>query len=301
MGRIVDYQAAPQTIAASTTVTFPSALIPGSGVIAYHIAMTGAGNTWNAIDEIQVLANGVPIYQIATGLYRGWIQRFTNGRIAYPPNGAVPPPPSAAATPVDWRRFTIPFCFLDREKSDEADVCQFPVGAQATVKLLFNANAVAGNAFISWTETDVTPRCWPKLYNSQMNIAASNVNGRFAISDDGILRGIGMETTGLGRMRLMLNGRQLIHNQGQPVTSATVTEDMMLLEQEMVFGGRSYAGLAGTAFSDNSIVDPTWWKLTTGDDATPGRSFVELTTLAAWSGVSSPLGIYSVVPYKDAA
>lgn len=300
MGRIIDYQAAPETIAASTTVTFTSSKLPASGVVAYHFGMTGAGNTWNAIDRIRVKANGVPFYDIASGQFRAYVQRFTNGRMTYPANAAINNL-SAAGTPVDWRRFTIPFCFLDREKSEEADVCQFPVGAQPTVEIVFNANAVAGSIYASWTETDVTPRCWPKLYSSQMNIAASNVNGRYPFSEDGIVRGFGLETTGLGRARFVLNGRQIYHNQGQPASSATVTEDMMYLESEQLFGGKSYSVVAGTAAQDNSIEDPSWIKVTTGEDATPGRSYAELGTLAAWSGVSSELGIYAVVPYKDAA
>jgi hypothetical protein len=299
MGRIIDYQAAPETIAASTTVTFTSAKLPGSGVVRYMFGMTGAGNTLNAIDRIRVKANGVPFYDISTGLYRAFIQRFTGGVQTYPPNTAIPPPPGAAATPVDWRRFSIPFHFLDREKSEEADVCQFPVGAQPTVEIVFNANAVAGSIYASWMETDVQPRCYPKLYSNQMNIAASNVNGRYPFSEDGVLRGFGVETTGLGRFRAVLNGRQVIHNQCQPANSTTVTEDAMLLEQEFLGGGRPYALLAGGAASDDSIIDPAWMKLTTGDDATPGRSFIELGTLAAWSGVSSELGIYAVKKYDE--
>jgi len=300
MGRIIDYQAAPETIAASTTVTFTSAKVPGSGVVAYHFGMTGSGNTWNAIDRIRVKANGVPFYDMAAGQFRAFVQRFTNGRFTYPANAAINNL-SAAGTAVDWRRFTIPFCFLDREKSEEADVCQFPVGAQPTIEIVFNANAAAGSIYASWTETDVAPGCWPKLYSNQMNIAASNVNGRYPFSEDGIIRGFGVETTGLGRFRAVLNGRQIYHNQGQPATSATVTEDMMFLESEALFGGKSYSVVAGTAAQDNSIEDPAWIKVTTGDDATPGRSFIELGTLAAWSGVSSELGVYAVVPYKQAA
>jgi hypothetical protein len=246
-----------------------------------------------------VKANGVPFYDISTGLFRAFCQRFTNGRFTYPANGAINNL-SAAGTAVDWRRFTIPLCFLDREKSEEADVCQFPVGAQATIEIVFNANAVAGSIYASWTETDVTPRCYPKLYSNQMNIGASNVNGRYPFSEDGHLRGFGVETTGLGRFRAVLNGRQIYHNQGQPASSATVTEDMMFLESEALFGGKSYSVVAGTAAQDNSVEDPAWMKVTTGDIATPGRSFIELGTLAAWAGVSSELGVYAVKPYDEA-
>lgn len=300
MGRIIDYQSAPETIAASTTVTFTSAKLPGAGVVAYFFGMTGAGNTFNAIDRIRVKANGVPFIDLSAAQYRAWIQRFTRGRFHYPANAAINNL-SAAGTPVDWRRFTIPFYFLDREKSEEADVCQFPVGAQPTVEIVFNANAVAGSIYASWAETDVTPLAWPKLYSSQMNIAASQANGRYPFSEDGIIRGFGVETTGNGRFRAVLNGRQIYHNQGQPANSTTVTEDMMLLESEALDGGASYAVVAGTAAQDNSIEDPAWIKVTTGDNATPGRSFVELTTTAAWSGVTSELGVYAVVPYEKAA
>jgi len=300
MARIVDYQAAPETIAASTTVTFTSAKVPGSGVVMYHFGMTGAGNTFNAIDRIRVKANGVPFIDIATGQFRAFVQRFTNGRFTYPANAAINNL-SAAGTAVDWRRFTIPLCFIDREKSEEADVCQFPVGALPTIEIVFNANAAAGSIYASWTETDVAPQCWPKLYSNQMNIAASNVNGRYPFSEEGIIRGFGIETTGLGRARFVLNGRQVYHNQGQPASSATVTEDMMFLESEALNGGKSYSIAAATAGVDNSVEDPAWIKQTTGENATPGRSYAELGTLAAWSGVSSELGVYAVVPYAREA
>lgn len=300
MGRIIDYQAAPETIAASTTVTFTSAKVPSSGVVMYHFGMTGAGNTWNAIDRVRVKADGVPFVDVSSGLFRAYIQRFTNGKRTYPANGAINNLSTAGAA-VDWRRFTIPLCFIDREKSEEADVCQFPVGALPTIEIVFNANAVAGSIYASWTETDVEPRCYPKLYSNQMNIAASNVNGRYPFSEEGIIRGFGVETTGLGRFRAVLNGKQIYHNQGQPASSATVTEDMMFLESEFLDGGKSYSVVAGTAAQDNSIEDPAWIKVTDGQDATPGRSFIELGTLAAWSGVSSELGLFAVVPYKQAA
>lgn len=301
MGRIIDYNSSAKTIAASTTVTYTAADVPGAGVVEYHFGMTGAGNTWNAIDRIRVKANGVPFYDIGSNLFRGYIQRFTGSRVRYPANTAIPPPPQAAGTAVDWRTFSIPFAFLDREKSEEADVCQFPVGALPTIEIVFNANAVAGSIFCSWAITDVSPLCWPKLYSNQMNIAASQANGRYPFSEDGGIRGYGIETTGLGRFRAVQNGAQLYHNQGQPASSATITEDMLFLESQRLNGGPSYSLLAGTAASDNSLVDPAWLKMTKVDNATPGQSFIELTTLAAWSGVTSELGIYAVVPYAKAA
>jgi hypothetical protein len=303
MGRIIDFNSSGKTIAASTTVSFTSSDIPSSGIVKYHIAMTGAGNTFNAIDRIRVKANGIPFIDITSSLYRAFIARFTAGRILYPPAQVIG---VAAGAPTDWRRFTIPLCFIDREKSEEADVCQFPVGAQATIEIAFNANAVAGSAFLAWTETDITPLCWPKLYSLPMNIAASSTSSRLALADDAVIRGFGLETSGLGRFRAVLNGRQVYHAQGQPVTSATVTEDMLFLETDMLEGGITYQLQAGTAAVQNAIgiaagaaCDPYWIKNTSGDNATPGRSFVEIGTLAAWSGVASELGIYGVVPYEQ--
>lgn len=301
MGHLVDYQAGGKTIpVAGGTVTFTSSDVPGSGIAAYHFGMTGSGNTLNAIDRFRVKANGVAIYDISTAHFRSFIQRFTRGRIHYPPNTAIPPPPSAAATPVDWRRFTIPFYFPDLEKDEEAEACQFPVGALPTIEIVFNANSVAGTIYCSWTESKVTPLAWPKLYGNQMNIPASTTNGRYPFSEDGIIRGFGVETTGLARFRSVLNGTQTYHNQGQPANSTTVTEDSMILESECLDGGPSYALLAGTAASDNSIIDPIWIKQTMGENATPGRSFVEAGTTGAWSGAASELGIYAVVPYGKA-
>lgn len=306
MGRIVDFNGSGKTIAASTTVTFTPADIEGAGVVAYHGVMTGVGNTFNAIDRFRVRMNGATLYDISKDQFRGYIQRFTNGRVHYPQGNAsgqvIPPFPGGAGTPVDWRRFTIPFYFLDREKSEEADVCQFPVGALPTVEIVFNANAVAGSIFMGWTQTDVTPLCYPRLYSSLMNVAAVSPNARYPFVDEGVIRGIGLETTGLARARISLNGRQVYHAKGQPANSTTVTEDMMFLESEHVWGGAYYSLLAGTAALDSAVVDPAWVKLTTGDTAALGNSFVEVETTAAWSGVASAeVGIYSVVSYPQEA
>jgi len=296
VGRIVDYNAAGKTIAASTTVTFTSSDVPSSGVVAYHFGMTGAGNTFNAIDRIRVKANGIVFYDITSALYRSFIERWTNGQTRYPANQVINNL-SAAGTPVDWRRFTVPFCMLDYEKHEEADVVQFPVGSNVTIEIVFNANAGAGSMFCAWTETDVHPRAYPKLYSSQMNIAASNTNARYPFSEDGVIRGFGVETTGLGRARLVANGRQIYHAQGQPANSTTVTEDDLVLETEQVFGLPTPAVAAGTAAQDSSIQDPTWVKIQAGETGSSGRTYFECATTAAWSGATSELGIYAIVPY----
>ena len=303
MGRTTDYQAAGKTITGGVaqTVTFTSSDVEGAGVIAYHLAMTGANNL-SMIDRIRVKANGMPFYDISTNLYRAYVQRFTRGAFHYPTT-AQPPTPSTAGTVQNWRRFTIPFCFLDREKSEESDVCQFPVGALPTIEVVFNATSVAGTLFCAWTQNgDITPLCYPKLYSSQMNIALGVVNARYPFSEDGVIRGFGVETTGLGRFRSVINGRQVYHAQGQPVDSATFTEDMLFLETEHLFGGAQYSMTGAiTNALDTTIVDPAWIKITSGDEGAPGNTFVELTTTAAWSGPTSELGIYAVVPYKAQA
>lgn len=301
MGRISDWQSNSKTISAGAaqTIAFTSSDIPASGVVMYHIILTGTGNTLAAIDRFRVKSNGLPFIDITSGLYRAFIQRFTGGRVHYPANQAQPPTPSAAGTVQDWRRFTIPLCFVDREKSEEADVCQFPVGSAPTVEIVMNTGAVAGTAFIGWTETDVTPLCWPKLYSQQANIAASAANARFPLVEDAVIRGFGVETTGLNRFRAVLNGTQIYHAQGQPANSTSFTEDMMFLETEQLAGGVTYSlATAVTAALDNSIVDPAWIKVTKGERATAGRSFCEFQTTGAWSGATSELGVYAIQPYE---
>lgn len=298
MGRIVDYNATGKTIAASTTVTFTSSDIPSSGVVAYHVTMTGVGNSFNAIDRIRVKANGIVFYDITSALFRSFVQRWTNGGTRYPA-GNIIQNLGTPGTAVNWRRFTIPFCMLDYEKHEEQDVCQFPVGSNVTIEIVFNANGVAGSAFCGWTETDVHPRCWPKLYSNQMNIGASQTNGRYAFAEDGVLRGFGIETTGLSRFRAVANGRQIYHAAGQPADSASVTEDAMFLETEQVFGLPTPALAGGTAAQDNSVQDPSWIKVHAGETGSAGRTFVELGTTTAFVGAASELGIYAIVPYKQ--
>lgn len=306
MARILDFNSSGKTGAASTTTTFTSSDIPSSQVIAYHIAIDGVGgngNTFNAISRIRVKANGVAIYDVPPSMFRAFISHGTCGDTHYPANQAISNL-GVAGTAQDWRVFTIPFCFLGMGKNyDAADQCQFPVGANPTIEIQWNANFVGttGSVFVGWTETTIQPRCWPKLYSQQMNLGTSQVNGRFVFSEDAIIRALGVNTLGMNRFRAVLDGKQVCHLKGQPLAagSATVTEDMMFLEADRLWGGTTPALNAGTAAVDNSIVDPYWVSVHNPSAGTPGRTFVELQTASAvWAGVSNELGIYAVTPYE---
>jgi hypothetical protein len=294
--RLRDYNSSTKVVAAGANiVTFNPGDMPSAGVTKYFLTLTGVGNTLNAIDRIRVKANGVAFYDFTVAQYRALVYWMTKGRVCYPADGVISAL-GAAGTAVNWRRLTIPFGLVHEIDKSLRDRCQFPVGSGATVEVVFNANAVSGTVTIGWEETNVPAAAFPRFYGSQMNIGASQSNGKYPFSEDGEILGVTMEQTGLLRARIVLNGLQVVHLRGQPASSATVTEDSMIFESELLENGTTPNLTAGTAAVDNSPDDTRFLSIDAGENASQ-RSFIELETGAAWSGVASELGVYSVVEY----
>lgn len=309
MARRRDYSAQAKTIAASSTTTFTSSEIPSAGVCAYHLAWTG-NTIWSHLSRLRVKANGVAIYDLSAAMLRAFIRRFSKSNYPLPDamlaNGnALGTASASTAGPAGTklRRATIPFLLLDGESEAERDSTQFPPNSQVTIELQWGSSAAAGNIFCGWTETNVPPMFYPKLYGSQMNIAASVSNGRYNVQDDGNVRAIGLNTVGLERAKLVLAGSQILHSQGISV-SGTATGDM-LSEMEQLENGYDgiQEGLVTTpsAASINlvsaEVIDPCFFKID-GGPAVPGSSYVELQTGSGWAGTANELTIHSRVPVR---
>lgn len=295
--RLYDYSSAGKTIAASTTIQFTSSDVPSNGIVAYHFGMTGAGNTLANISRIRAKANGTTFYDLTPNQLRAWIQRFSQACISYPANLSLDPI-IGAGTASDFRRFTLPFFDPSQPTEDAADVYQFPRNSQVTIEIQFGAGAAAGTVFCGWTETSQTAMAYPKLLSSQMNIGASLATGKYPFTEDGIVKGVGLNTLGNGRTKVVVDGIQVFHMQGQAANSATVTADSMILESQQMANGMP-AEAAATAGVPNTVFDPTFLKLPQPRTAPPGRSFIELTTTAAWGGVTNEACIYSQVVYEE--
>ena len=83
MVRRTDYNGQTKTIAATTaqTLVWTNSEIASERVVAYHVALEGAGNTLADIDRIRVSANGSNIVNITPLQLRAFWQSYTGGLI----------------------------------------------------------------------------------------------------------------------------------------------------------------------------------------------------------------------------
>lgn len=313
-----DYSAQGKAIAASSTTTFTSSDIPSTGIFRYHLGWTGSSRI-DHLTRLRVKANGVSIYDLSPAMLRAFIRRFSKANYPTPlaviPNSNTIGTASASTTSqagASTRRFTIPFDLLDAEGDIDFDVAkmgtaegrlqtQFPPGSQVTIELQWGSSASAGTCFCAWSETKVPARYYPKLYASQMNIAASIANGRYNVQDDGEVRAIGVNTVGLERLKLVLGGTQLFHAQGVQTGAAVATGDLIAEAEQLDNGFTELSDALTTtpaAASVNlvsaDIIDPMFVKID-GGQATPGSSYAELQTNSGWGGASNELCVHSRV------
>lgn len=304
-----DYSAQGKTIAASTTVTFTSSDIPSQGVYRYHLGWTGNTRT-DHLTRVRVKANGVSIYDLGPSMLRAFIRRFSPSNYPVPlaniPNSNTIGTASASTTSqagVSARRLTIPFDLLDADTEEERLMTQFPPGSQVTIELQFGSGASAGTAYCAWAETRVPAAYYPKLYASQMNIAASIANGRYNVQDDGQVRAIGVNTVGLERLKAVLGGQQVFHAQGISV-GGTATGDLIAECEQLENGFSEISDALTTTPSAASlnlvsadIIDPMFVRLD-ADQAVPGSSFIEVQTGSGWAGAANELCVHSRVPLR---
>lgn len=317
--RTTDYNSSSKAFVASATniITFTSSDVPSDRVTRYHFTFTQAGSAavdTSLLTRLRIKSNGVAIWDLSGAFLRAFLFRFSKGNYNLPPSAITAAAAAAAAvTGNSVRRFTVPFDILDAPTKDAADVCQFPMQSNVTIELTITTGAnQSGAVQCGYTQTDVEQACYSKLLGSQMNIAASAASGRFNIAEDGIIEGIGINTLGLSRLKIVLNGQQVFHASG-PVTS--VTTDGAQLSESMIWESQQLdcpfstllsatVGTSTLVLSDSTINDPIFVDLHCGMNASPGSSYIELQTSgvgSTWGGVSNECVIYSVVPFGGRA
>lgn len=269
-GKTYDAASPTSTNYASQVVTFTGNDLPSAGVVAYHFGMTA--DTFNIVNRIRVKADNRLIYDVGPAHFRKWAERFSS--VGY-------------TMPTDLLRFSIPFNLFDIVDDDLADVCQFPRGTVPTVELTLQcrggstpASITGGKIYAGWTQTDAQPVFYPTLIGQQMNIAASATNATFPISERGAIRGMIVDTTGLGRFKCELNGFQYVHAFSAAYLGATcgdgLLESQSLEDGAGKNGGVTIATQAG--FRIPMVV------------ASQGSSRVELDTYGGWAAGASSGG-----------
>lgn len=265
--RKVNYNAATKAIAANSTTVFSLADVPGNKVVAYHFSMSGAGGIvgGTGLTRIRVKNNGQALWDIATSHLECFIERMSRSNFALTDGTSV--------------RFTLPFYRVDLPDGAEAlaDQWQFPRNGNPTIELVFGA-AGSGAVEIGYTQTDVDGVMVPLFYGSQMNIALSSTNGFFPFGKgDEELWGFGINTTGLNRLQLVVNGEDIIKTDAQSANGSLIRE-----LQQLQNGATN--------------VNPIFMKTQGGLFPRPGESNVYIDTGATWAGASNELSLYTTKP-----
>lgn len=187
-----NFNGSPKTIAASGLTSFTGNDAPSSGVVAYHIVTTGAGNNLTNATRLRLKTDGQTIYDVDVTHFRKFFERFTQANTA----------PALGVS-----RFTIPTNFCDIIEDELADVCQFPPGTVPTIEVQWGAGAAAGNAFIGWTQSNQDCHYTPMLLGQALNLGASQNAAQVPINvaGDAEVRGVIMHTTAVGTWKIELN------------------------------------------------------------------------------------------------
>lgn len=267
MARRVNYNAATKAIAANSTTVFTLADVPGNKVVAYHFSMTGAGGVvgGTGLTRIRVKNNGQAIWDVATAHLEAFIERMSDSNFALTDGTSV--------------RFTLPFYRLDYPDGaeDAADRWQFPRNGNPTIELVYGA-AGAGTVEIGYTQTDVDGTDVPMLYGSQMNIPASSTNGFFPIGKgDETLWGFSINTLGLSRLQLVVNGEDIIK------CDAALANGSLIRELQQLNNGATN-------------VNPLFIKLYGNTAPRPGESNIYADTIGTWAGATNEMTLYTTKP-----
>lgn len=275
MARRTSFNGTSQTINAGVAqiLTWTPSQIPSGRVVAYHLALQGAGNDLGDVTRIRVSANGANIINVTPLQLRAFWQSYSGGAIKYPATSQA---------------ITIPFCFLDAPTPEQADSCQFPVGAQAQVEVALAATAAAGVALLGWTETTIEPMFFPRLLASVLNIPASAALQRYNFQESGIVRGVQIPHTGVSRAKLTIAGQDFTYLPSLQFNGLANLGDMAYDAESLTGEGPGSAGPVA------AIAAEPFSRVSAGVAAPIDSSYLELETGAGWAGVANEMTLYAV-------
>jgi hypothetical protein len=263
MGVVYNYNAGAKTIAATTaqTISWSATDVSGDGSAAYYFAFTsGSNNDYGSLSRARIKASGSTIVDVAQAHLTAYIQRMSTSKWAM----------AGADT-----EFTVPLYTLD-SKGPERYAAGFPNGQSPTLEVVLDGTGAAGTIEAGWRLYEGQFPFYSMLLGSQLNIAASATNGRFPITQPGLFRGFSVDITGLDRLRLVINGKQLINLSGS------------ILEQSQAMEGQD----GGTSGS------PLFFKVDEMLPITAGNSFVEIDTGSGWGGTTNEITLLTYVPQE---
>lgn len=250
------------------TIIFPPNEIESAGICQVQILWTGANATLtaNKVNRVRVRASGQTIVDLTPAFLFAYLQRFTKANF-----------PDLTGD----QCLTIPFYLPDAPSEEQADACQFPVGAQMQVEVEFGTAAVAGVALCQFIQTDITPLWTPRIYAAPLNFTAGAVrNQKYSFAETGVVRGIILDQAGIDRAQLTISGRNAFEAPGRQF--AGLTWPTGGLERfEMPYNG-------------TTATTPAMLTSSLGIPAAYGSSYLTLDTGAAFAGPAAEMGIYAV-------
>jgi hypothetical protein len=283
MGRWIDYNPSPKTISNASTApaVFQANDIPGSarGVgnlvgisLAFeYVTASGAPPNTARIARVKAKASGNLIMDISGTQLRAFYGRFAPANVIPAGTGQL---------------ISLWFNAFDMDDDDQADQCGFPYGTVPTVEVTFDGTQSAGSMTAAYIFSDVEAHKYATLIAQPMGIAASQNSMGYPLNEAGQIRGVGLTSTGLGRARLLLGGRQWINAPGPGAATATTNTmgDLARETQQIEL--------------DQTLVTDTFFRLP--NVQAPQGSRIELTTAAGsggssnWAGIANEIAIWAL-------
>lgn len=258
MGIRFGYNAGTKTTTASSAATyvFNASEIPGTGVASYSLVLTGTNHNLGNATRIRIKASGQTIWDVDSVHYRSMIQRMSRANYS----------PATSDTNLE-----LPLYVLDG-KGDERYAAGFPNGQAPSVEWVINSTPAAGTVGIGWSQSDKPFQFWTSFLGSQTNVAASVTNGRVPITQGGLVRGFGLNSTGLDRVKLVLGGKEIFNLSGTHFLAAQKAENL------------------------TTLTNPLFVKLHDPTPAPIGTSYLEIDTGSGWAGTANELSVLAIHP-----
>src|SRR5689334_17022677 len=276
MARWIDHNPQAKAITASSTAphVWNTNDIPGPargagnlvGVsFAFQYTTAGTTITVQKVNRVKWKASGNLLWDCSGEQLRGLYGRMSPANVVM--TGAA---------------FTCWFNAFDVDNDDEADQAGFPVNTIPTCEITFDGTQGAGSMFATYIYSDIEASSFYTLIGQPMGIAASQNSAGYALNETGRIRGMGINSVGMQRVRLTLGGRQWVNALG-PGTSASATDTLgdSLRETQQIE-------------LDQTFTQMDWFRLP--NVYAPAGSRIEVTTNTAWAGVSNEVAIWAQQP-----
>jgi hypothetical protein len=224
----------------------------GTQVKQFMVELGGTDEDYDAINNIVVKAGGRFVWNVNELQHAAFLQRY--GKKAGP---------GATAT-----RFTIPF-FFGAPPGSNISLGFAP--RAAAVELDMDNTGGAGTFNLGFL-TDAQPTThYPMFVQSDGNIATSATNGRYPVTQPGLLRGFAIaRTTSITSIRVYVGNSPILDLTGP-----------LFLESDELFQGGT---VSLNRFFETPLIP-----------IVPGETFIELTTDGSWL-TTDKIAIYSLVP-----